>query len=110
MSKKQPLFDFLYDATEEALRKVKKPIARRKMKRIFQGAYDAAENEKISRQEELDALRKKFVDFTGTDVNRVIELKFEIKKLEEQQDIIRDEYLVMFGKELVVTDEDADEE
>ena len=104
----KPLFDVLYDATDEVMRKLKKPLAARKMKRLWQGAYDAAENEKIQRQEKLTELRKKFQDFSGDDVNKVIELKHEIKKLELQQEIIKDEFMTMFGKELK-TDEDAEE-
>lgn len=108
MSQEKSLFDSLYDATEEVMRKMKKPLARRKMKRLWQGAFDAAENEKISRQEKLTELRKKFQDFTGDDVNAVIELKHEIKKLEAQQDIIRDEFKIMFGQDLK-TDDDAED-
>ncbi len=91
------LFDKLYDATDKALKKMKKPLVRKKIKRALESAYDDAEGRKITAEESLVNGRK---DFENYDVNEILRAKVEIKKTGEAQVALKKEYLELFDEEM----------
>ena len=91
------LFDTLYEATDDALKAMKKPLIRRKLKRAIQSAFDDAESRKIKAEETLDTVRK---DFDNYDINRILGAQAEIIKVDKAQQALKDEYKTMFDEEL----------
>lgn len=91
------LFDILYEASDEALKAMKKPLVRRKLKRAIQSAFDDAEGRKIKAEETLSTVRK---DFENYDINRILGAQAEIIKVEKAQKALKDEFREMFDEEL----------
>jgi hypothetical protein len=91
------IFEQLYSATEEVLKKMQKPLVERKLKRKQQSALDDAENRKILAEEKLNKARKEFDNY---DINDILRAKKEIKTCEELATEIRKEYKEYFGEEL----------
>ena len=91
------LFDTLYEATDDAIKAMKKPLIRRKLKRAIQSAFDDAESRKIKAEETLDTVRK---DFDNYDINRILGAQAEIIKVDKAQQALKDEYKTMFDEEL----------
>ncbi len=91
------LFDKLYEASDEAIKKMKKPLVKKKIKRIIESAWDDAEGRKIRAEERLADNRK---DFEKFDINEILKSKQEIKKCSEVQVQIKLEYKDLFGNEM----------
>lgn len=91
------VFDTLYDKSDEAIKALKKPLIKRKVKRSFMSAYDDAENKKVDADVRLQELRGRFDDF---DVNDILEQKLIVDENENLQKLIADEYKVLFGVEI----------
>ena len=91
------LFDTLYEASDEALKAMKKPLVRRKLKRAIQSAFDDAEGRKIKAEETLSTVRK---DFENYDINKILAAQAEIIKVDKAQKALKDEFRAMFDEEL----------
>ena len=91
------LFDTLYDATDDTLKAMKKPLVRRKLKRAIQSAFDDAEGRKIKAEETLANVRK---DFENYDVNKILYAQAEIVKVNKAQKALKDEFKEMFDEDL----------
>lgn len=95
------LFDELYDKTDEAVKKLQKPLIKRQIKRRFTSAYDDAENKKINAESRLQELRS---DFKGFDLNDVLVEKQAIENAVYAQKLISAEYKELFGTTIPKSD------
>lgn len=93
----QTIFDKLYDATDKALKKMSKPLVKKKIKRMIESAWDDAEGRKLTAEENLTNGRK---DFDTYDINEVLKAKLGIKKCNEVQKELRKEFLELFDEEM----------
>ena len=91
------LFDTLYDATDDVLKAMKKPLVRRKLKRAIQSAFDDAEGKKIKAEESLANTRK---DFENYDVNKILYAQAEIVKVNKAQKALKEEFKEMIDEDL----------
>lgn len=91
------IFEQLYSATEETLKKLQRPLVERKLKRKMQSALDDAEGRKIQAEERLTKARKEFDNY---DINDVLRAKKEIKQCEDLVKEIKLEYREYFGEEI----------
>ena len=91
------LFDKLYEASDKAIKKMQKPLVRKKIKRAMESAWDDAEDRKIKAEESLANNRKNFDTF---DVNEILKAKKELTKCDEAQTELKKEYREMFDEEM----------
>ena len=91
------LFDTLYEATDDALKAMKKPLVRRKLKRTIQSAFDNAENDKIAAEESLHKERKNFETY---DINSILAAQAKLIKIDKTQQALREEFKEMFDEDL----------
>lgn len=91
------LFDKLYEASDKAIKKMQKPLVKKKIKRAMESAWDDAEDRKIKAEESLVKNRKNFDNF---DVNEILKAKRELTKCNEAQVELKKEYLEMFDEEM----------
>lgn len=94
------IFNKIYGASKEMLEALKKPQIERALKRKFESAYDDAEKMIVEKTFKITEVSSK--DFERYDVNFVLDLRFEIDQLKDQQEKIKAEYLFMFGTEMKV--------
>lgn len=107
-SKKKPsLFDILFSATAEAIRKMKKPFIKGQIKRKLQSAYSHAAETAVNAEADIQKVRG---DFEKYDVNKILELRRTIKTAKELQAEIKEEHLTLFSKEMVIEEEEEEEE
>jgi len=91
------LFDKLYEASDKAIKKMQKPLVKKKIKRAIESAWDDAEDRKLKAEETLTNTRKSFDNF---DVNEILKAKKEIIKCDEAQKELRKEFREMFDEEM----------
>lgn len=97
------LFDRLYGAGKEALDAMKKPLEKRKLSRKFKAAYD----DTITKiQEAEENLQKTYEKLGDMSITELVKASQAIKDAREVQEIVKEEYLKLFGKELKVEEED----
>ena len=94
------LFDKLYDASGKAIKKMQKPLIKKKVKRAIESAHDDAEGRKIKAEETLAEVRK---DFENYDVNKIIGARTELRKCSEAQVVLEKEYEEMFDEKMKLT-------
>jgi len=102
--KKEPkgLFDRLYAASEEVKKAFKKPVAMRTLKRTLRSAFDSALNQEQQAEDRIVEEREKLTDMN---INVIIEQNSIIDKAYKAQKVIKNEYLIQFGKEMVISDD-----
>jgi len=97
------LFDSLYEASDAIKKKFKKPIIARTTKRKLASAYDSAEGIKLAAEKKIVDIRQ---DLENYDVNALLKAKKEVAETQTLQAMIKQEYLELFGKEMVVEEDD----
>ena len=93
----ETLFEKLYSATDDLIKKMQKPLVERKLKRKMESAWDDAENRKIQAEERINKARKNFENF---DVNEILEQKKLFKQCKDLQIEIEVEFKDYFGEKL----------
>lgn len=101
-NKREGLFDKLYAAAKEVYDEARKPLVKNKIKRKLSSAYDDA-CAKISEAEMK--IQKSREDFDNYNINTIIEQRMLISQAEQLKELVREEYLELFAKEMKV-DED----
>ena len=89
-------FDFVWELTDALKKAAKKPLAKRKLRRQFQAAFDSLVEQHDSAVEQLTELRNSIPD-EGYDVQRAVALSGEIKTLVETMDVLNAEHKALFG-------------
>ena len=102
------LFDFFWNATDEVVKAMKKPLKVKALKRGFVSAYDDATSKIIDLETKIDNYRKKLVEgeLNSEILNNIFECKYDIKVLKKEQQSIAEEYEIMFDKTMNIKDED----
>lgn len=88
------LFDKLYDASEEAIKKLSKPLVVRKLKRKLEASYDDAETKIIEAEERLQKMR---IDVDSYDVAAILTQKRAVEQAKKVQKEVAAEHKEMFG-------------
>lgn len=101
--KKTGLFDQLYAAGKEAFDALKKPMIKNKVKRRLNAAFDDADLKIREAELKINKVRENFEDYN---INEILQQKSVIKQAEDLKAQIKEEYLELFGKEMVVEDEE----
>ena len=102
--KKEPqgLFDRLYAASEEVKKAFRKPVARRTLARTLRSAHDNALTQEQDAEDRITKEREKLTDM---DINVIIEQNAVVERAYKAQKVIKNEYLIQFGKEVVISDD-----
>lgn len=93
---KKSLFDTLYDGCDEAIKAMRKPLARKSLKRKFRSGYDDAQG-KIDDAE--IAIEDEVKKITKCDLSVCLEKKDEIRQLKEMQQDLSDLYAEIFSED-----------
>lgn len=93
------LFDKLYEGAKDLIKKTKKPIISNQLKRSFHAAYDDAERQKD--EAEL-AIQNARADLEKFDLNKIIESRQRVIACKEIQEIIKEEFKLMFNEEMKI--------
>ena len=72
------LFEQLYNASEDALKKMKAPIAERKVKRKFQTGFDNGISDILDNTNEI---QKMLEDVENLDITKLVNLSDSVQKL-----------------------------
>lgn len=91
-------FDSNYNTTEQEDKKEKMNLVRKKLKRVFNAAFDSAEGQKIDAECKLRELRK---NFESMNINNILDQKEIIIRADETKKAIAVEYEEMFGEKMV---------
>lgn len=89
MSDKQTIFDKFFDATEAALKIIRKPFAKNIIKRKFSAAIDDAEMQKLDAEESIMELYKDFANPKKFDVQQLLAFEETIKRAGETIDVLK---------------------
>lgn len=96
-TKKETMFDKLYEGAKETIKSMQKPMAKRTLKRKLAGAKDAALNEidqaNIAIQDEVQKIG-------DCDINKVLKLKFDIRSRKENIEDIESLYKELFDEDM----------
>ncbi len=91
------LFDKLYDAGTETLKKLSKPLKERSLKRKFQSCFDDATKKMEDAELAINDLQENLDTY---DINKILEYKLVIKDCKELKNEIAEEYKTLFGEEI----------
>jgi hypothetical protein len=96
-STKDSLFKQLYKAGKDFWDELKYPLEEKKAKRKFEAAHGDASMIIIEAQRSKNALRENVMNY---DINKAIALSSEITNAEKTIELLKAEYLELFGEEL----------
>jgi hypothetical protein len=96
----QSLFDKLWDLTEELKKLAQKPIVMRKLKRRLSSARDNAIEKRDAAIAKLEKCRENISNVESYDINTILACKAEIREHIQSISDIKEEYLLLFGKEM----------
>jgi hypothetical protein len=95
MSEKKTLFDTLYEGCEETIKSIRKPLARKSIKRKIRSGWDDA-------QAKIDtaniAIEDEIAKVTNCDMQVCVENKQEIRTLKEMQQDLAELYKDLFNE------------
>lgn len=101
--KSEALFDKLYGAKEDLLKTLKMPLARKQLKRKFETAFDDTVIKIEEAENKIHSTREKCHNM---DINDLLRAKKDIENAKKLQTLIKDEYEVMFGRPMKITDDE----
>lgn len=93
------IFEVMFNASKEMLKKLTKSSVRRGLKRKIESAYDDAEDQKSMAEVEIFEIYK---DLESYDINKVIAKRQLISAIEDAQKEFKKEYMRVFKEELVI--------
>lgn len=90
------MFDTLYEGLEETIKAIRKPQARRSIKRKIRSGWDDAQSKideaKIAIEDEISKI-------TDCDMQRCIDKKQDIRTLKEIQENLSELYMELFNED-----------
>ena len=97
---KKSLYESLWEKGKDLLKELNKPIARKRDKRAFEGAYDEALDKGYQARQRLNKLLQEEIGNYGEYIDDIVEQYKIIKASEEVTGYIKELNLEVFGKEL----------
>lgn len=90
-------FDRLYEADKAAQKEERKPLVERRVKRMFNAAFDSAEGQEI---DAMDIKQSAMQDLRKLDVNCLLDAQAVIDKAARTKAMIAKEYEELFDEPL----------
>lgn len=96
------LYEKLWSSGKDVVKNLNKPIAKRKDKRAFKGAYDNADEKGDSAKKELNEILEKEIGNYGKNITEIVLLKKKILAADETKEVVKELYKEVFGEDFRV--------
>ena len=94
---KKGLFEQFYNMTDEAVKKAKGGLLKKRLKRMLESAKDDALNKKLDAEVEYEKLMKNFDNF---DINEILKSKATVISCEETIENVKTVYNDLFLEDM----------